>query len=54
MARYYGMQQQLELVLAAQKLSEFGEHTECGKHESNLIESDEGKICGVEARNVDI
>jgi len=35
-------------VLVAQQLSEFG------KHESNLIESNEGKIYGVEARSVDI
>jgi hypothetical protein len=47
-ARYYDRQQQLELVLAAQQLSEFGEH------ESNFMESNEGEISGVEARHVDI
>ncbi len=47
-AKYYDRQQQLELVLLAQQLSEFGEH------ESNLMESNEGEISGVEARNVDI
>ncbi len=35
-------------MLAAQQLSKFGEH------ESNLMESNEGEIFGVEARNVDI
>jgi hypothetical protein len=46
--KYYDRQQQLELVLAAQQQSEFGEH------ESNLRESNEGEVFGVEARNVDI
>jgi len=46
--QYYYRQQQLELVLAAQQLSEVG------KHESNLMESNEGEIYGVEARSVDI
>jgi len=46
--QYYDRQQQLELVLAAQQLSKFG------KHESNLMESNEGEIYGVEARSVDI
>ncbi len=35
-------------MLAAQQLSEFG------KHESNLMESNEGEMYGVEARSVDI
>jgi hypothetical protein len=34
MPRYYDMQQQLELVLAAQELSEFGDH-ELGHTESD-------------------
>jgi hypothetical protein len=47
-AKHYDRQQQLELVLVAQQLSEFGEH------ESNLMESSEGEVYGMEARNVDI
>jgi hypothetical protein len=54
MPRYYDMQQQLELVLAAQELSEFGDHTEFGDHELGHTESDEGETCGMDARNVDI
>ncbi len=47
-AKYYDRQQQLELVLTAQQLSASGEH------ESNFMESNEGEISSVEARNVDI
>jgi len=46
--RYYDMQQQLELVLAAQELSEFGDHELCH------TDSDEKETYGINTRNVDI
>ncbi|CAM6075647.1 unnamed protein product [Sphagnum tenellum] len=54
MHRYYDMQQQLELVLAAQELSKFGDHVEFGGPELGHIESAEEEPYGIDARNVDI
>jgi hypothetical protein len=47
-SHYYDKQQQLELVLAAQELFEFGEH--------DLIstDSDEEEKCWTDTRNIDI
>ncbi len=46
--KYYDKQQQLELVLAAQELFEFGDH-ELGHTKSN-----EEKTCGMDTRSIDI
>ncbi len=46
--KYYDMQQQLELVLAAQELFEFGDH------ELGHADSDEEETYGINTRNVDI
>jgi hypothetical protein len=54
MPRYYDMQQQLELVLAAQELSEFGDHVEFGRPELGHTESNEEEPYGIDAKNVDI
>jgi hypothetical protein len=48
MTRYYDRQQQLELVLAAQELLEFGEH------ELGHTESGEKETCEMDTRNIDI
>jgi hypothetical protein len=48
MTRYYDRQQQLELVLVAQKLSEFGEH------ELGHMESGEEETCEMDTRSIDI
>jgi hypothetical protein len=46
--RYYGKQQQLELVLAAQELSKFGDH------ELGHTKFDEEKTHGTNTRSIDI
>jgi hypothetical protein len=48
MTRNYDRQQQLKLVLAAQELSEFGEH------ELGHIESGEEETCEMDTRSIDI
>jgi hypothetical protein len=48
MTRYYDRQQQLELVLAAQELSEFGEH---GLGHTG---SSEEETCEMDTRSIDI
>jgi len=46
--KYYDKQQQLELVLAAQELSEFGDH------KLGHTKFDEEKTCGMDIRSIDI
>ncbi len=46
--RYYDKQQQLELVLAAQELSEFGDH------ELGHTKFDEEETRGMDTRSIDI
>jgi hypothetical protein len=46
--KYYDRQQQLELVLATQELSEFGDH------ELGHIESNEKETRGMDTRSIDI
>jgi hypothetical protein len=46
--KYYDRQQQLELVLAAQELFEFGDH------ELGHIDSNEQETCGMDTKSIDI